>query len=135
MCFSQKVASLKSKTDAAAIPAALKADLRAKISQLEVYKTCIHSNQYASSELKKKVSSYFVFSFYQDQLRKAKKKIGEENIHKAIKAAMDAADAAVSQSKAFCLIRVNVGLDTTAVREAVLKVVDQKVNETRLSGD
>lgn len=48
---------------------------------------------------------------------------------------MDAADAAVSQSKAFCLIRVNVGLDTTAVREAVLKVVDQKVNETRLSGD
>ncbi|XP_039132084.1 LOW QUALITY PROTEIN: alanine--tRNA ligase [Dioscorea cayenensis subsp. rotundata] len=92
----KKVASLKSKTDAAAIPAALKADLRAKISQLE------------------------------DQLRKAKKKIGEENIHKSIKAAMDAADAAVSQSKAFCLIRVNVGLDTTAVREAVLKVVDQK---------
>ena len=35
----QKVASLKSKTDAAAIPAARKADLRARVSQLEV---CVH---------------------------------------------------------------------------------------------
>lgn len=36
LSFCQKVASLKNKIDAAAIPAAMKADLRAKISQLEV---------------------------------------------------------------------------------------------------
>ncbi|KAG1327523.1 putative Alanine--tRNA ligase [Cocos nucifera] len=92
----KKVASLKSKIDAAAIPAAMKADLRAKISQLE------------------------------DQVRKAKKKIGEENIQKAIKAATRNAEAAASEGKAFCISRVDVGLDTTAVREAVLKVMDQK---------
>lgn len=44
MCLSQKVASLKSKTNVAAIPAALKADLRAKISQLKVYNIFIHSS-------------------------------------------------------------------------------------------
>ncbi|XP_008810668.2 alanine--tRNA ligase-like [Phoenix dactylifera] len=92
----KKVASLKSKIDAAAIPAAIKADLRAKTSQLE------------------------------DQIRKAKKKIGEENIQKAIKAATKIAEAAASEGKAFCISRVDVGLDTTAVREAVLKVMDQK---------
>ncbi|KAG1363731.1 Alanine--tRNA ligase [Cocos nucifera] len=92
----KKVASLKSKIDAAAIPAAMKADLRAKISQLE------------------------------DQVRKAKKKIGEQNIQKAIKAATEIAEAAASEGKAFCISQVDVGLDTTAVREAVLKVMDQK---------
>ncbi|XP_073001197.1 alanine--tRNA ligase [Typha latifolia] len=92
----KKVASLKSRSDAAAIPAALKADLRAKISQLE------------------------------DQLRKAKKKLVEENIQKAIKAAIQVAEAAASEGKAFCVSRVDVGLDTTAVREAVLKVMEQK---------
>ncbi|OAY78554.1 Alanine--tRNA ligase [Ananas comosus] len=92
----KKVASFKSRLDAAAIPAATKADLRAKISQLE------------------------------DQLRKAKKKIGEENIQKAVKAATEVAEAAASEGKAFCVSRAEVGLDTTAVREAVIKVMDQK---------
>ena len=41
---------------------------------------------------------------------------------------MEIAEAAASEGKAFCIIRVDVGADTTAVREAVLKVMDQKVS-------
>ncbi|KAJ4794750.1 Alanine--tRNA ligase [Rhynchospora pubera] len=91
----KKVASLKSRIDAAAIPAATKADLRGKISKLE------------------------------EQLRKAKKKQGEENIQKAIKVATDIAEAAVAEGKPFCVTRLDVGLDTTAAREAVVKVMDK----------
>jgi alanyl-tRNA synthetase len=54
--------------------------------------------------------------------------MGEQNIQKAVKTAMDAAEAALSQKKAFCVTHVDVGLDTTAVREAVIKVMDQKVS-------
>lgn len=64
----------------------------------------------------------------QDQLRKAKKKMGEQNIQKAVKTAMDAAEAALSEKKPFCVTHVDVGLDTTAVREAVIKVMAQKVS-------
>nr|CAB3492449.1 unnamed protein product [Digitaria exilis] len=92
----RKIASIKNKLDSAAIPAARKADLRGKVSKLE------------------------------DQLRKAKKKIGEQNIQKAVKSAMDAAEAALSEKRPFCVTHVDVGLDTTAVREAVIKVMDQK---------
>ncbi|KAG6520179.1 hypothetical protein ZIOFF_017217 [Zingiber officinale] len=92
----KKVAALKSKIDAAAIPAALKADLRTKISQLE------------------------------DGIRKLKKKIAEENVQKAVKAAIDVAKIAASEGKTFCITRVDVGLDTAAVREAVLKVLEQQ---------
>ncbi|GJM84842.1 hypothetical protein PR202_ga00552 [Eleusine coracana subsp. coracana] len=58
----KKIASIKSTLDAAAIPAATKADMRGKVSKLE------------------------------DQLRKAKKKMGEQNIQKAVKTALDAAE-------------------------------------------
>ncbi|KAG6517511.1 hypothetical protein ZIOFF_020903 [Zingiber officinale] len=92
----KKVAALKSKIDAAAIPAALKADLRTKISQLE------------------------------DGIRKLKKKIAEENVQKAVKAAIDVAKIAASEGKTFCITQVDVGLDTAAVREAVLKVLEQQ---------
>ncbi|CAL4941416.1 unnamed protein product [Urochloa decumbens] len=92
----KKIASIKNKLDAAAIPAARKADLRGKVCKLE------------------------------DQLRKAKKKMGEQNIQKAVKTAMDAAEAALSEKRPFCVTHVDVGLDTTAVREAVIKVMDQK---------
>ncbi|KAG0490941.1 hypothetical protein HPP92_007804 [Vanilla planifolia] len=92
----KKVADLKSRTDKASIPAALKADLRAKISHVE------------------------------EKIRKEKKKIAEENINKAIKVASVAAEAAVSEGKSFCVCRTDVGLDTTAVREAVVKVMEQK---------
>lgn len=63
----------------------------------------------------------------QEQLRKAKKKQGEENIQKAIKAATDIAEAAVAEGKPFCIARLDVGVDTTAAREAVIKVIDKLV--------
>ncbi|CAL4963516.1 unnamed protein product [Urochloa decumbens] len=92
----KKIACIKSGLDAAAIPAARKADQRGKVSKLE------------------------------DQLRKAKKKMSEQNIQKALKSAMDAAEAALSEKRPFCVAHVDVGLDTTAVREAVIKVMNQK---------
>ncbi|VAI04550.1 unnamed protein product [Triticum turgidum subsp. durum] len=91
----KKIGSIKNTLDAAAIPAARKADLRGNISKLE------------------------------DQLRKAKKKIGEENIQKAVKTAIDAAEAALSEGKTFCVTHADVGLDTTAVREAVVKAMNR----------
>ncbi|XP_047045483.1 alanine--tRNA ligase-like [Lolium rigidum] len=91
----KRIGSIKSTLDAAAIPAARKADLRGKVSKLE------------------------------DQLRKAKKKIGEENIQKAVKTAVDAAEAALSEGKHFCVTHVDVGLDATAVREAVVKAMNR----------
>eukprot|EP00494_Astrolonche_serrata_P006474 UN06498 len=48
----------------------------------------------------------------EDQLREAKKKMGKENIQKAVKTAIDAAEAAVSEGKPFCVIHADVGLDT-----------------------
>ncbi|XP_010273668.1 PREDICTED: alanine--tRNA ligase [Nelumbo nucifera] len=92
----KKVASLKSRVQSAAIPATMKADLGAKISQL------------------------------QDQVRKATKKIAQENIQKATKTAAEMADIAATNGKAFCICRVNVGLDAAAIREAVIKTMDQK---------
>ncbi|KAL2933762.1 Alanine--tRNA ligase [Bienertia sinuspersici] len=92
----KKVASLRSSVDAAAIPAAKKNDIRQKISLL------------------------------QDQVRKAQKKLAEENLQKAVKTASEKAEAAVSEGKTFCIARVDVGLDAAAVREAVQKVIQQK---------
>lgn len=92
----KKVADLKSRIDKASIPAALKADMRNKISQLE------------------------------EQIRKEKKKIAEENIEKAISMVTSVAEKSASEGKAFCICQVSVGLDTTAVREAVLRVMDKK---------
>lgn len=60
-------------------------------------------------------------------MRKAQKKIAEENIHKAVKVATQMAEVAASDGKAFCISHVKVGLDAAAVREAVLKVLEQKV--------
>ncbi|XP_065865616.1 alanine--tRNA ligase isoform X1 [Euphorbia lathyris] len=92
----KKVASLKSRVDSAPIPAAKKADIRAKISLL------------------------------QNQVRKAQKKIAEENMQKAVKVATEVAEVAVSEGKQYCITRVDVGLDAAAVREAVLKVLEKK---------
>lgn len=90
------VASLKSRVDGAAIPAPKKADIRAKIALL------------------------------QNQVRKAQKKVAEENLQKAVKVATETAEAAASDGKPFCVSHVEVGLDAAAVREAVLKVIEQK---------
>lgn len=60
-------------------------------------------------------------------MRKAQKKIAEENIQKAVKITIEKAEVAASEGKAFCVSHVDVGLDVAAVREAVLKVIEQKV--------
>ncbi|OMP04065.1 Alanine-tRNA ligase, class IIc [Corchorus capsularis] len=90
------VASLKTRVDAASIPAAKKADIRAKIAQL------------------------------QNQLKKAQKKLAEENMQKAVKKAIELAEVAASEGKTFCVSRIDVGLDAAALREAVSKVMAQK---------
>ena len=57
--------------------------------------------------------------------------MGEENIQKAVKTAIDAAEAALSEGKPFCVTHVDVGLDATAVREAVVKAMNRfKVSNT-----
>lgn len=45
----------------------------------------------------------------------------------AAKTATEVAKAAASRGKTFCIIQVDVGLDTSAVREAVLKVLELQV--------
>lgn len=58
-------------------------------------------------------------------MRKAQKKVAEENLQKAVKVATETAEAATSNGKPFCISCVEVGLDAAAVREAVLKVIEQ----------
>jgi alanyl-tRNA synthetase len=52
-------------------------------------------------------------------VRKAQKKIAEENIQKAVKFAVEMAEVASSDGKGFCISHVDVGLDAT-----VLKVLE-----------
>jgi alanyl-tRNA synthetase len=60
-------------------------------------------------------------------MRKAQKHVAEENKRKALMITTEKADLAVSDAKSFCISHVDVGLDVAAVREAVKKVIDQKV--------
>ncbi|KAK3025536.1 hypothetical protein RJ639_041014, partial [Escallonia herrerae] len=92
----QKVTSLNGRVESASISTAKKADLKAKLSVL------------------------------QNQVIKAKKKIAEENIQRAVKVATEMAEVASSDGKAFCVSHVSVGSDTAAIREAVVKVMEQK---------
>lgn len=63
---------------------------------------------------------------------KAKKKIAEENIQNAVKVATETAEVASSNGKSFCIAHVNVGADTSALREAVVDVMEKKVIECSL---
>ncbi|KAL6501032.1 hypothetical protein OROHE_025229 [Orobanche hederae] len=92
----QKVASLNSRVEGASIPSAKKADIKAKISAL------------------------------QSRVIKAKKKIAEEHMQKAIELANQTAGAALSNGKAYCISLVDVGADTAAIREAVVRVMEKK---------
>ncbi|XP_073226123.1 alanine--tRNA ligase isoform X2 [Cicer arietinum] len=92
----EKVSSLKSNVETLSIPAAKKADIKTKIALL------------------------------QDQVRKAQKRVAEENKRKAVMLTVEKAELAVSDGKSFCISHVDVGLDVAAVREAVTKVIDQK---------
>lgn len=66
-------------------------------------------------------------SFCQSQVIKAKKKIAEEHMRKAIEAAIQTAESASLNGKTYCISLVDVGSDTAAIREAVVKVMEQKV--------
>ncbi|XP_050209897.1 alanine--tRNA ligase-like [Mercurialis annua] len=101
----KKVASLKSRVDSAPVPAAKKADIKAKMSTL------------------------------QDEIRKAQKKIAEENMQKAVKVATEMAEVAASEGKEFSISRVDVGLDAAAVREAVMKVLQKGISAMVFSID
>ncbi|CAA2961208.1 alanine--tRNA ligase [Olea europaea subsp. europaea] len=92
----QKVTSLNSRVEGASIPSSKKADLKGKLSVL------------------------------QNQVIKAKKKIAEENIQNAVKVATETAEVASSNGKSFCIAHVNVGADTSALREAVVDVMEKK---------
>ncbi|KAL9296296.1 hypothetical protein ACSQ67_022192 [Phaseolus vulgaris] len=92
----EKVSSFKSNVETLSIPAAKKADIKNKIARL------------------------------QDQVRKAQKQVAEENKRKAVIITAEKAELAASNGKAFCISRVDVGLDVAAVREAVTKAMDQK---------
>lgn len=63
-------------------------------------------------------------------MKKAQKKIAEQNLQKAVEVTTMFAENAVSEGKAFCICNVDVGLDVTAVREAVSKVMKDKVSKT-----
>lgn len=43
----------------------------------------------------------------------------------ALNGAVEFADAAVAQSQPYCVLRIDVGLDTNAVREAVTLVMEK----------
>lgn len=60
-------------------------------------------------------------------MRIAQKQVAEENKRKAIMITAEKAELAASEGKPFCISRVDVGLDVAAVREAVTKVMEQKV--------
>lgn len=61
-------------------------------------------------------------------MRKVQKKLAEVNMQKAVKIAIETAEVASVDGKAFCISHVDVGLDAAAVREAVVKVMEQKVS-------
>lgn len=63
----------------------------------------------------------------QNEVRKAQKRIAEQNLKKSVKVATEAAESAASDGKTFCIIQLDVGLDAAAVREAVSKVMEKKV--------
>lgn len=68
-----------------------------------------------------------LFFTLQNEVRKAQKKIAEQNLKNSVQAATEAAEAAASDGKTFCIIQLDVGLDAAAVREAVSKVMEKKV--------
>nr|GMC68220.1 alanine--tRNA ligase [Ipomoea batatas] len=92
----EKVTTLNASVERAQIPAAKKDELKRELSKL------------------------------QTRVIQAKKRIGAENSLKAVTAASEMADAAVSGGKAYCILRLGIGLDTAAVRDAVVKVMEQK---------
>ncbi|CAK9201668.1 unnamed protein product [Sphagnum troendelagicum] len=91
----KEVASLKSQLDTSVFPAAKKAEYRVGLNDL------------------------------QDRIRKAQKEAADSNLQTALAGAVSFADKAVAQSEVYCVLRIDVGLDNKAVREAVSMVMDK----------
>ncbi|KAH7372887.1 hypothetical protein KP509_17G026800 [Ceratopteris richardii] len=92
----KEVASLKSSIDAAVIPAVRKSEFRGKLAVL------------------------------QDRIRKAQKAAAEANLQAAIKMATETAEKSALNGKEFCILRIDVGLDTNAIREAITRVLSSQ---------
>ncbi|KAH9543369.1 hypothetical protein CY35_13G061100 [Sphagnum magellanicum] len=91
----KEVASLRSQLDTSVFPAAKKAEYRIGLNDL------------------------------QDRIRKAQKEAADSNLQTALAGAVSFADKAVAQSEVYCVLRIDVGLDNKAVREAVTMVMDK----------
>lgn len=92
----REVALLKSSVDLAVIPAVRKAEFRGQLAGL------------------------------QERIRKAQKAAAESNAQAALKLASETAEKSASNGEPFCILRIDVGLDTNAIREAVSKVLDNQ---------
>lgn len=92
----KEVASLKSLIDAAVIPAVRKAQFRGQITLL------------------------------QDRIKKAQKAAAESNLQAAIKLATETAERSALNGDTFCVLRIDVGLDTNSIREAITKVLEKQ---------
>lgn len=93
----EKVTSLNRRAATEVIPAGKKADIIAKIALL------------------------------QSRMRKAQKEKTEQNLGKAVKVATEAAESAAKDEKTFCIVQLDVGLDSAALREAVSQIMEKKV--------
>jgi alanyl-tRNA synthetase len=91
----KEVAALKNQLETLIIPAAKKAEFRTRLSEL------------------------------QDRIRKAQKAAAGSNLQTALHGAVASADTAVAGDQPYCVLRIDVGLDTNAVREAVTLVMDK----------
>ena len=120
------------------MPAAKKADIRAKIALLQVISFSATLRSFFSASTLQRTFGLrlvtevlkWIYSFFklQNEVRKAQKKIAEQNLKISVKVATEAAESAASDGKTFCIIQLDVGLDAAAVREAVSKVMEKKVN-------
>ena len=62
---------------------------------------------------------------FQERIRTAQKTAAGSNLQFALHGAVAPADAAVAQRQPHCVLRIDVGLDTDAVREAVTLVMEK----------
>jgi alanyl-tRNA synthetase len=73
--------------------------------------------------------THFIWIDCQDRVKKAQKQAAEANLQAAISTAIEFIDKLNLRNEASCVLRIDVGLDTNAVREALLKVMEkQKVD-------
>lgn len=92
----KEVALMKSSLDASVFPAVRKAELKSQLAAL------------------------------QDRIKKAQKAAAEANVQAAIKLASETAENSALNGDSYCVLRIDVGLDTNAIREAITKVLEKQ---------